>query len=92
MKVLVVGANRIKCKSEELMYTLCVAKNSGTMFGKATEEIYIKDSSPLYNTLDKLGPVQNLVGYYFNIDRNNKGFLENLEVLEKVEDSVIWGF
>lgn len=98
MKMLIIGVSCRKYKNktgEECnSLTLYVAKNNANCYGKATEDIFVNGSSPLYTTI--LGSVNgipsSLIGYFIDVDRNNKGYIENAELLEHSEDAVAWGF
>jgi len=99
MKMLIIGAscfgyNDKKTGEARNMLVLHSVKNSANCYGKAVEEIIINGSSSLYAKI--LGTVNgvssNLVGYFVSVDRNIKGYVEELELLEKSDDAVVWGF
>ncbi len=99
MKMLIIGSSCRKYKDKKTgedcsCLNLYVAKNNANCYGKATEDIFVAGSSPLYSNI--LGAVKGipseLVGYFIDVDRNNKGYVENIELLEHSDDAVIWGF
>ncbi len=99
MKMLIIGVSGRSyvdkdTKETHDMLTLSVAKNNVNYHGKATEEFIVNDKSPLYAYIlgEIKGEICNLKGYFIDVDKNNKGYLENLELLEKSDDAVIWGF
>lgn len=97
-KCLVVGASLFTYKDKKTgdsksMLSLHSVRNTAKVFGKAVEEIVISDDSPLFDSIfDCVPSSDELVGYVVDVDRDKRGFIENLEVLDKSEDCVIWGF
>jgi len=98
-KVLVIGANARSYKDKQTkeqrnMLLLSTVKNNANVHGKAVEEVPAFEGEPLYNSLLTAvkGVVSDLVGYFLQVDRDSKGFIENLEILEKREDAVLWSF
>lgn len=99
MKMLIIGVSCRPYKDKKTgedcnSLILYGAKNNANCYGKATEDIFIAGSSPLYGTVLKAvnGIPSELIGYFIDVDRNNKGYIENVELLEHSEDAVMWGF
>lgn len=99
MKMLVIGSSKVVFPDKKTgevhdAIVLDVAKNNVNYYGKATESFFIVDTSPLYAHVIEACKVsvQDLTGYFIDVDKNNKGYLDNIEFLEKSQDAVIWGF
>jgi len=99
MKMLIIGVSCRSYKDKKTgencnSLTLYFAKNSASCYGKVTGDIFIAGASPLYAYM--LGAVKGvpseLVGYFIDIDRNDSGYVEDIELLEHSDDAVIWGF
>ncbi|HOE39624.1 MAG TPA: hypothetical protein PLY69_08585 [Bacteroidales bacterium] len=99
-KVLIIGVNARAYKDKQTgnmhnMITLCCVKNNVNFEGKAIEEVIAGDTTPLYKSIlnGVNGDISSLVNRYANIDRDNRGYVENYELLEKSKDEpVVWGF
>lgn len=99
-KVLIIGVNARAYKDKNTgdmhnMITLCCVKNNVNFEGKTVEQVAANDESPLYKLILKGvgGDLNALVNRYANIDRDNRGYVENYELLEVPKDSpVVWGF
>ncbi len=99
-KVLIIGVNARVYKDKNTgvmhnMITLCCVKNNVNFEGKAIEDVVACDTSPLYKSIlsGVDGHLYALVNRYAIIDRDNRGYVENYELLEKSEDEpVVWGF
>ena len=99
-KVLIIGVNARAYKDKNTgdmhnMITLCCVKNNVNYEGKAIEDVVAGDTSPLYKSIlaGVNGNLNALVNRYANIDRDNRGYVENYELLEKSKDEpVVWGF
>lgn len=97
-KRLIVGSALIPYKDKttgdlKKMLSLHCVGNTTSVFGKTTEEIIINQDSPLYETIfNSFEKASEMIGFTVEIDRDRRGFIDNFEVLEKSEDSVIWGF
>lgn len=99
-KVLIVGVSGITYKDKKTgdmhnMLTLSCVKNNVNFEGKTVEQVAANDESPLYKLILKGvgGDFHALVNRYANIDRDNRGYVENYELLEVPKDSpVVWGF
>lgn len=98
-KVLIVGSNARSYKDKKTgemhnLLTLCVVKTNANFNGKCTEEVVVNDNQPLYGNLVKFvrGSVGDFVGYFANLDRDNRGYLENFELTDKSSKAIDWGF
>ena len=97
-KRLIVGSALIPYKDKSTgelkkMLSLHCVGNTSKVFGKTTEEIIINQDSPLYETIfNSFEKASQMEGFMVEIDRDRRGSIENFEVLEKSDDSVIWGF
>lgn len=97
-KRLIVGSTLTQYKDKSTgalkkMLTLYCVGNSMNIYGKLSEEIIINEDLPLYDIIfDSFDKASEIVGFMVEIDRDRRGYIENFEVLEKSDDSVIWGF
>lgn len=99
-KVLIIGVNSRVYKDKKTgdmhdMITLCCVKNNANFEGKAIDDVVACDTSPLFRSIMSgvNGNLDALVNRYAIIDRDNRGYVENYELLEVPKDSpVVWGF
>ena len=76
---------------------LQTVKTIAACYGHAVELLYVSSTTPIYNFLlqaagNKCNNFPELIGYYINVDRSTKGFLVDIELVDKKEDDVIFNF